>query len=107
MGEGRGGRQGGGAGDRQRGVDRFTVTFGWADSATGDPEREITLTGDQWDRIYGRLIRLTPRGLRALEHIETGVLSLEDLTPENIEGLQLFFDVQDLIDFVNEKGEAT
>jgi len=92
-------------GDRKRGVDGFSVTFGWADSATGEPEHEITLTGEQWDKVYMRCLQTTRRGATVLAGLQIEHIDLDDLTPEKVGGAKLFYDTQELIDYVNTKGE--
>ena len=92
---------------RRRQLDsRPFVTFGWANSATGEPEHEITLTGEQWDRVAAFCLQLTNRGARVLEGLQIEHLDLDDLTPEKVDGAKLFFSTADLVEWCNQEGEA-
>ena len=91
---------------RRRQLDsRPFVTFGWANSATGEPEHEITLTGEQWDALYMQCLQLTRRGAAVLAGLQVEHIDLVDLTPEKVDGAKLFFNAADLIEYVNEEGE--
>jgi len=92
---------------RRRQLDsRPFVTFGWADDAADEPEHEITLSGELWDRLHMHCLQLTRRGAQVLEGLQVECLDLDSLTPEKVDGAKLFFSTADLVEWCNQEGEA-
>jgi len=109
MGRGnRGGKSQRGKGQGDRVDDGFRVTFTLLD-ADGKVCSEMTLTGEQWDRIYARLLRLTPSGLDELANLHVETMPVGDLTPEKVNhGGKLFLDgIEEVIAWCNRDGEGS
>jgi hypothetical protein len=81
------------------------VTFTLLD-ADGKVCSEVTFTGNQWDRIYARLLCLTKGGLDQLANMHVECIPVDELTPERVNhGGKLFLGgIEELIEHCNDGG---
>jgi hypothetical protein len=82
------------------------VTFTLLDE-DGEVRSEVALTGNQWDRIYARLLRLTPDGLDQLANTHVEYIPVSELTPERVNhGGKLFLGgIEELLDWCNSQDD--
>jgi hypothetical protein len=68
---------------------------------------EVTFTGAQWDRIYSRLMRLTPEGMEKLANLHVEHIPVDELTPERVNhGGKLFLEgIPELLAWCNSRDD--
>jgi hypothetical protein len=67
----------------------------------------MTLTGEEWDRIYARLLRLTKSGLNEIAKLHVETVPVGELTPEKVNhGGRIFLNgIEEVIAYANRKGQ--